>query len=158
MGEQGALNQILIKLHILSHPYAGFGFSALSVRLAMIQLYILFMVTPIFFLLGQVDRHALEAARDLGGNWFQTFREVIVPQTMPGVVIGSIFIFVLTMGEYGTVQTISQGAVQSAGTYIYTLTLGIQYPQAAASAMLLVLALILGVFAITRVANIREEL
>ena len=37
----------------------------------MIQLYILFMVTPIFFLLAQVDRHALEAARDLGGNWWQ---------------------------------------------------------------------------------------
>ena len=70
----------------------------------MIQLYILFMVTPLFFLLSQVDRHALEAARDLGGNWFQTFKEIILPQTMPGIVIGSIFIFVLTMGEYGTVH------------------------------------------------------
>jgi putative spermidine/putrescine transport system permease protein len=128
------------------------------VRLAMIQLYILFMVTPIFFLLAQVDRHAIEAARDLGGNWFRTFREVILPQTMPGIVIGSIFIFVLTMGEYGTVSVIGQSNVSSVGTYIQNQIQGIQYPQGAASAVLLVLALILGVFVITRFANIREEI
>jgi putative spermidine/putrescine transport system permease protein len=128
------------------------------VRLAMIQLYILFMVTPIFFLLAQVDQHAIEAARDLGGNWTRTFSEVILPQTMPGIVIGSIFIFVLTMGEYGTVNVISQGAVSSVGTYIQNLTQGIQYPQGAAAAVLLVIVLILGVFGITRFANLREEI
>jgi len=158
MGREGALNQFLLKLHIVSRPVDAFGFSTLSVRLAMIQLYILFMITPIFFLLSQVDRSALESARDLGGNWFNVFKEVILPQTMPGIVIGSIFIFVLTMGEYGTVSVIGQGAVSSVGTFIQTQILGIQYPQGAASAVLLVAVLILGVFGITRVANLREEL
>ena len=158
MGREGALNQFLIKLHIVSQPVDAFGFSTLSVRLAMIQLYILFMVTPLFFLLGQVDRHAIEAARDLGGNWFSVFKEIILPQTMPGIVIGSIFIFVLTMGEYGTVAVIGQGAVSSVGTFIQQQVLGIQYPQGAASAVLLVVVLILGVFVITRFANLREEL
>jgi len=158
MGRQGALNQILIKLHIINDPIAAFGFSYFSVRLAMVQLYILFMITPLFFMLAQVDRSALEAARDLGGNAVKTFREVILPQTMPGIVIGSIFIFVLTMGEYGTVTVIGQGAVSSVGTYIQQQVLGIQYPQGAASAVLLVVVLVLGVFAITRFANLREEL
>ena len=158
MGREGALNQFLIKVHIVSQPVDAFGFSTLSVRLAMIQLYILFMVTPLFFLLGQVDRHAIEAARDLGGNWFSVFKEIILPQTMPGIVIGSIFIFVLTMGEYGTVAVIGQGAVSSVGTFIQQQVLGIQYPQGAASAVLLVVVLILGVFGITRFANLREEL
>ena len=158
MGREGALNQFLVKLHIVSQPVSAFGFSTLSVRLAMIQLYILFMVTPLFFLLGQVDRHAMEAARDLGGNWFSVFKEIILPQTMPGIVIGSIFIFVLTMGEYGTVAVIGQGAVSSVGTFIQQQVLGIQYPQGAASAVLLVVVLIFGVFGITRFANLREEL
>jgi len=158
MGREGALNQALLKLHIVSQPVSAFGFSTLSVRLAMIQLYILFMVTPLFFLLGQVDRHAIEAARDLGGNWFSVFKEIILPQTMPGIVIGSIFIFVLTMGEYGTVAVIGQGAVSSVGTFIQQEVLGIQYPQGAASAVLLVVVLIVGVFVITRFANLREEL
>jgi putative spermidine/putrescine transport system permease protein len=160
MGTYGALNRALVFLGVSSydHPLINTQFSLLSVRLAMIQLYILFMVTPIFFLLAQVDRHAIEAARDLGGNWWRTFREVILPQTMPGIVIGSIFIFVLTMGEYGTVNVVSQGAVSSVGTYIQNLTAGIQYPQGAAAAVLLVIVLILGVFVITRFAKLREEI
>jgi len=158
MGREGALNQLLLKLHIVSHPVDAFGFSTLSVRLAMIQLYILFMITPLFFSLAQVDRSALEAARDLGGNWWRTFREVILPQTMPGIVIGSIFIFVLTMGDYGTVQTVGGGNITSVGTLIYSKIGAIQYPQGAASAVLLVIVLMFGVWVITRFANLREEL
>ena len=159
MGREGALNQVLTKLGIVDEPIAALGFSTLSVRLAMIQLYVLFMVTPLFFVLAQVDRSALEAARDLGANGWRTFREVIVPQAMPGVVIGSIFIFVLTMGEYGTVRVIGGNTVSSVGTIVQSkVEIGIQYPQGAASAVLLVLALILGVFVITRFSNLREEL
>ena len=160
MGSHGALNQFLVKIGVSSydHPLIDTQFTQLSVQLAMIQLYILFMVTPIFFLLAQVDRHALEAARDLGGNWWSTFREVILPQTMPGIVIGSIFIFVLTMGEYGTVEVISQGAVTTVGVYVHSQIVGTQYPQGAASAVLLVFVLILGVLGITRFANLREEI
>ncbi|HEY7732057.1 MAG TPA: ABC transporter permease [Gaiellaceae bacterium] len=158
MGREGALNQLLLKLNIVSEPVSEFGFSTLSVRLAMIQLYILFMVTPLFFSLAQVDRSAIEAARDLGGNWWQTFREVILPQTMPGIVIGSIFIFVLTMGDYGTVATVGGGNITSVGTLIYSKIGAVQYPQGAASAVLLVIVLMIGVWVITRFSNLREEL
>jgi putative spermidine/putrescine transport system permease protein len=158
MGREGALNQLLLKLHIVSQPVSAFGFSTLSVRLAMIQLYILFMITPLFFSLAQVDRSALEAARDLGGNWWRTFREVILPQTMPGIVIGSIFIFVLTMGDYGTVSTVGGGNITSVGTLIYSKIGAIEYPQGAASAVLLIIVLMVGVWVITRFSNLREEL
>jgi hypothetical protein len=56
MGREGALNQVLVKLGIPGAPFDQLGFSGLSVTLAMIQLYILFMVTPLFFTLSQVDR------------------------------------------------------------------------------------------------------
>ena len=159
MGREGALNQALTRLGIVDQPIEALGFSTLSVRLAMIQLYILFMVTPIFFVLAQIDRSALEAARDLGANGWKTFREVILPQSMPGVVIGSIFIFVLTMGEYGTVRVIGGNTVSSVGTIVQSkVEIGIQYPQGAASAVLLVVALVVGVFVITRFSNLREDL
>jgi putative spermidine/putrescine transport system permease protein len=159
MGRQGALNQFLQKIGVIDEPIAAFGFSTLSVRLAMIQLYILFMITPLFFVLAQVDRSAIEAARDLGGSWWRTFREVILPQAMPGVVIGSIFIFVLTMGEFGTVRVIGGNTVSSVGTIVNSrVEIGIQYPQGAAAAVLLVVALVIGVFVITRFSNLREEL
>ena len=158
MGREGALNQILVKFNVVSEPIAQLGFSTLSVRLAMIQLYILFMITPLFFSLAQVDQSAVEAARDLGANSWQTFREVILPQSMPGVVIGSIFIFVLTMGDYGTVATVGGGNITSVGTLINSKIGAVQYPQGAASAVLLVLALLVGVWIITRFSNLREEL
>ena len=158
MGREGALNQTLHKLGIVDEPVEALGFSQLSVTAAMIQLYILFMVTPLFFMLAQVDRSAIEAARDLGANGFRTFKEVILPQSMPGVVIGSIFIFVLTMGEYGTVRVIGGNKISSVGTIVQSkVEIGLQYPQGAASAVLLVLALIVGVFIITRFSNLRED-
>lgn len=161
MGRDGALNKFLIWTGIVDkdHPVAALGASQLSVTLALIQLYILFMITPLFFTLSQVDRTALEAARDLGGNWWRTFLEVILPQTLPGIVIGSIFIFVLTMGEYGTVLVVGENAVQSVGTTVNLYIQGaVQYPQGAAAAVLLLFALIAGVFVITRFSNLREEL
>jgi putative spermidine/putrescine transport system permease protein len=159
-GREGAINKLgdLIGWWGPDNPLIE-SLSETSVTIAMIQLYILFMITPLFFTLSQVDRTAIEAARDLGGNWWRTFREVILPQSMPGVVIGSIFVFVLTMGEYGTVKLVGGNAVTSVGTIVNSkVELAVQYPQGAASAVLLVLALIAGVFIITRFSNLREDL
>jgi putative spermidine/putrescine transport system permease protein len=158
MGRQGAVNTILQKIGLINEPLDILSFSNFSVTLAMIQLYILFMVTPLFFMLAQVDRSSLEAARDLGANWFKTFREVILPQSMPGIVIGSIFIFVLTMGEYGTVRIVGGNKISSVGTIIQSQVNNVQYPTAATSAVFLVLAMMIGVFLLLRFSNLREEL
>jgi putative spermidine/putrescine transport system permease protein len=158
MGRQGAINTILIKAGLIDQPLDFLLFSNFAVTLAMIQLYILFMITPLFFMLGQLDKSSLEAARDLGASWFQTFREVVLPQSMPGIVIGSIFVFVLTMGEYGTVRIIGGGQVSSVGVVVNNNVGGVQYPLAAASALVLVLAMMIGVFVLLRVSNLREDL
>jgi putative spermidine/putrescine transport system permease protein len=158
MGRQGAINTILLKLGLIHEPLDFLLFSNFAVNVAMIQLYILFMITPLFFMLAQLDRSSLEAARDLGANWFQTFREVVLPQSMPGIVIGSIFVFVLTMGEYGTVRIIGGGQVSSVGVVVNNNVGGVQYPLAAASALVLVLAMMLGVFVFLRMSNLREDL
>ena len=143
MGREGAINQILDKIGIPGRRSSSLGFSELSVTLAMIQLYILFMVTPLFFTLAQVDRTALEAARDLGGNWFQTFREVILPQTMPGIVIG---VDLHLRAHDGRVRHRARRSAatrsrRSGRSSQSKVELAVQYPQGAASAVLLVLAL-----------------
>jgi putative spermidine/putrescine transport system permease protein len=150
MGREGVINQL-------------FGanvnpFSKYSVALAMVQLYILLMISPIFFLLAQVDRHALEAARDLGASWWKSFREVIIPQTMPGIVIGSIFVFVLSMGDYGTFRVVGAGQVSSVSLIVQNNVNTLQYPLAAASAVVLVIVMMIGVTVLLRFSNLREEL
>jgi putative spermidine/putrescine transport system permease protein len=158
MGREGGINTILRKIGIINQPLDVLAFSRLAVTLAEIQLFILFMVTPLFFMLAQIDRSSLEAARDLGGNWFRTFREVIIPLSMPGIVIGSIFIFVLTMGDYGTTRIVGGGQVSSVGTIIQNQVNSVQYPGAAASALFLVLVMMIGVFVLLRFSNLREEI
>ena len=158
MGRNGAVNQVLQDIGLIDEPLAVLGFSRLSVTLFLIQLYILFMITPLFFMLAQVDRSSLESARDLGASWWKSFREVILPQTMPGIVIGSIFVFVLSMGDYGTTRLVGAGQVASVGTIVQNYLVGIQYPIAAASAVFLVLAMMAGVFVLLRFSNLREEL
>jgi putative spermidine/putrescine transport system permease protein len=158
MGRNGAVNQVLENLGLIDEPLEILGFSRLSVTLALIQLYILFMITPLFFMLGQVDRSSLEAARDLGASFWKTFRAVILPQAMPGIAIGSIFVFVLTMGDYGTTRIVGGGQVASVGTIVQNYVVGIQFPIAAASAVFLVLAMVASVFLLLRFSKLREEL
>lgn len=158
MGRNGAVNQVLEKLGLIDEPLEILGFSRLSVTLALIQLYILFMITPLFFMLGQVDRTSIEAARDLGASFWKTFRAVILPQAMPGIAIGSIFVFVLTMGDYGTTRIVGGGQVASVGTIVQNYVVGIQFPIAAASAVFLVLAMVASVFLLLRFSKLREEL
>ena len=158
MGRTGAVNEILQKIGIINAPLDILSFSNFSVVLAMIQLYVLFMVAPLFFMLAQVDRSSLEAARDLGASWIKSFREVVIPQIMPGVVIGSIFIFVLSMGEFSTVRVVGGNTVASVGTIIRLQNDNVQFPTAASSAVVLVLVMMVGVLAMLKFANLREEL
>ena len=116
------------------------------------------MVTPLFFMLGQVDRSSLEAARDLGGTGSDRSGRSPCRRLMPGIVIGSIFTFVLTMGDYGTTRIVGGGQVASVGTIVQNLRRRHPVPIAAASAVFLVLAMILGVFVLLRFSNLREEL
>lgn len=157
MGRNGAVNSILQKIGIIDEPLSILSFSNFSVVLALIQLYVLFMIAPLFFMLAQVDRSALEAARDLGASWWQSFREVTLPQTMPGVVIGSIFVFVLTMGEFATVRLVGSTVAQVA-TLVRVQNDSVQFSNAAASAVVLVLVMTIGVIVLLRFANLREEL
>ncbi|MGI9657794.1 MAG: ABC transporter permease [Gaiellaceae bacterium] len=158
MGRSGAVNEILLTIGIINEPLDVLSFSRESVVLAMIQLYVLFMIAPLFFMLAQVDRSSLEAARDLGASWFKTFREVIIPQIMPGVVIGSIFIFVLAMGEFATFRVVGAGKVGSVGTIIRNQSDQVFFPTAASSAVALVLVMMIGVVVLLRFANLREDL
>jgi putative spermidine/putrescine transport system permease protein len=158
MGRRGALNTFLLDIGVIDEPLGFLLFSDFAVSVALIQLYILFMVAPLFFMLAQVDRSSLESARDLGANGLKTFREVILPQSMPGIVIGSIFVFVLAMGDYSTVRIIGGNQVGSIGLIVFNQAVALQFPFAAVSSVFLVLAMMIGVFGLMRFSNLREDL
>jgi putative spermidine/putrescine transport system permease protein len=155
MGQHGAVNSILQELGI--KPLSILLFSHFAVSVALVQLLVLFMVTPIFFQLAALDRSAIEAARDLGASGWKVFLYVTLPLTRGGIMIGSVFVFVLAMGDFGTYRLIGGGKVGSIGVNIQNLVSLLQYPQAAAQAAILVIAMIVGVVLLLRFAKLEQE-
>src|SRR5690606_32727355 len=85
MGQNGAVNEILTGIGIVGEPIRWLLFTDFAVMVALTQLLVLFMVTPIFFQLAAMDKSAIEAARDLGASQFRVFTNVILPLTRPGI-------------------------------------------------------------------------
>jgi len=158
LGRNGLLNSTLIDLGIVSQPLEFLLFSDFAVVLAMVHLYVLFMVTPIFNTLMRIDRRLVEAAKDAGASGWQTMTNVIIPLAKPGIAIGSIFVVTLVMGEFITVRFMSGGQSASVGLVIANQMSLLQYPAAAANAVILLVLVLLIVAAILRVVDIRKEL
>ncbi|WAC27551.1 ABC transporter permease [Ancylobacter sp. SL191] len=158
LGRNGLLNQTLMHLGIINQPLEFLLFSDFAVVLAMVHLYTLFMVTPIFNTLMRIDRALIEAARDAGANGLQILTNVIIPLAKPGIAIGSIFVVTLVMGDFITVRFMSGGQSASVGLMMANQIALLQYPAAAANAVILLVLVLLMVGAILRIVNIRKEL
>jgi putative spermidine/putrescine transport system permease protein len=158
LGRRGMLNKLLMSLGIIDKPSSFFLFSEFGYTMALVQLYVVLCVGPIFFSLAKIDKALLEAAEDMGANSFQIFREIIGPLSLPGVAIGMIFIFVMIMGEFATAVVVYGGKTSTTGTVILNYYGIANYPFAAVNAIMLMLSMMIGVVIIMRVVNIRKEL
>ncbi|MCX6045530.1 MAG: ABC transporter permease [Chloroflexi bacterium] len=158
LGRNGILNSILIALHLTKAPLDIFLFSDFSVVISLIHLYTLFMVAPIFNTMMRIDQSLIEAARDGGASEWRVLREVIIPLSGPGIAIGTIFVVSLVLGDYMTVRLMSGGQSSSVGLAISNMIGGLQYPLAAANAVVLLLVTLIIVGALMWMVDIRKEL
>lgn len=106
LGDQGVLNSFLVDTGILSHGSSAFLFNQTALVITWANIWLPFMILPIFTALEKLPDSLLEASRDLGASGRTTFRRVVVPLTFPGVVAGSIFVFSLTMGDFVAPQLV----------------------------------------------------
>jgi len=158
LGRHGLINEFLVSIGVIDEPVSFFLYSEFSYTMALVQLYVVLAVGPIFFSLAKIDRTLLEAARDMGATPFQIFREIIAPLSLPGVAIGMIFVFVMIMGEFATAVVVYGGKTSTTGTVILNYYGIANYPFAAVNAFMLMLAMMIGVVIILRLVDIRKEL
>jgi putative spermidine/putrescine transport system permease protein len=158
LGRNGLVNSTLVNAGIIPQPIEWLLYSDFAVVLAMVHLYTLFMVTPIFNTLMRIDRSLIEAARDAGANGFQILWTVILPLAKPGMAIGTIFVATLVMADFSTVQVMSGGQSASVALMMKNQMSLLQYPAAAANAIVLLILVLMLVAAILRVVDIRKEL
>src|ERR1700726_5225238 len=100
LGTDGVLNTSLQYLHLTSHPLQFLLYSPFAVVLTLTHIYTPFTFLPIYAAMEHIPRNLVEASHDLGASRMQTFWRVILPLSIPGVLAGGTFAFVLSFGDF----------------------------------------------------------
>ncbi len=158
LGRNGLVNRGLLGLGAIDAPLEWLLFSEFAVVLALVHLFTFFMVVPIFNSMIRIDRRLVEAAYDAGATGWQTLCNVIIPLAKPGIVIGSIFVITIVMGDFITIGVMGGQQIASAGKMIEVRLNALQFPAAAANAVILLGVTFLIITALSRLVDIRKEL
>jgi spermidine/putrescine transport system permease protein len=100
LGSDGVLNTLLQYVHLTKHPLEFLLYSPFAVVLTLTHIYTPFAFLPIYASLEHIPRNLVEASHDLGASPLQTFWRVILPLSIPGVLAGATFAFVLSLGDF----------------------------------------------------------
>jgi spermidine/putrescine transport system permease protein len=100
LGSDGVLNTLLQYVHLTHHPLEFLLYSPFAVVLTLTHIYTPFAFLPIYASLEHIPRPLVEASHDLGASPLQTFWRVIFPLSIPGVLAGATFAFVLSLGDF----------------------------------------------------------
>ena len=158
LGKEGAINIVLQKIGIIDAPIEVLLFTELSVIIGMVQIYVVFMVGPIAFMIGRIDGSLIESARDLGASSWTIFRRIILPLSMPGVIVGAIFVTVMVLGEFATASALSGRKVNLLGNIIITQVGSLKWAFAAVAGVVLTIVMATFVAVMLRIVNLRNQL
>lgn len=158
LGRNGLVNQGLMGMGLIEQPVEWLLYSDFAVVLAFVHLYTMFMIVPIFNSMMRIDRSLIEAASDSGASVWQTLWNVIVPLSRTGIIIGSIFVITIVMGDFVTIGVMGGQQIASVGKVIQVQTSYLQFPLAAANAVILLAVVLMIIWGLTRMVDIRKEL
>lgn len=143
LADQGTINNLLLALGIIDTPIQML-YTPFAVYVGIVYTYLPFMILPLYANLEKLDWTLLEAAADLGARPMTTFLTVTLPMTIPGVVAGSLLVFIPATGEFVIPDLLGGGNVLMIGRVLYSeFNSNVDWPVASAVAIALVLALVL---------------
>jgi putative spermidine/putrescine transport system permease protein len=158
LGTEGLINSALMKTGVIDQPISWLLYSDFSVVVAYVHLYTLFMIVPIFNAMARIDKSLLEAAIDAGSTRWGVIWNVVLPLSKTGIALGALFVVTLVMGDFSVVTVMSGGLSGSATSGIFNDLQFLNYPRAAANAVILLIVVMLIAAAIFRVVDVRKEL
>ena len=151
----GFLNHVLTSLGLGVEPL-DLLFSRTAVLIGMVYIFVPFMFLPIYASIEKLDMSLVEASKDLGAGTFQTFRRIIVPLTLPGIVGGSIIVFIPSLGNFIVPDLLGGAKVVMIGNLIEQQFLYARnWPFGAALSMLLMAAVL--VFLLVYITSISRQ-
>lgn len=154
LGVSGILNYFLIQIGATKIP-VNLLFSEGALLLIWLQTYLLFMMTPIYLALIKIDPSTNDAARTLGASPLQAFWRVTLPLSLPGVVVGVIYVLVSTISDFATPELFG-GGIQTIGLEIAQRAAAFLWPGAAAFGVALIIIILVLAYVIIRFVDIQE--
>lgn len=117
-GPHGIINNVLVSLGLVSNPVGIFNYGTFGIVVALVHGLFPYMLLTLFASLDGVDFTLVEAARDLGASRIEAFRDIVFPLVLPGVIGGSLFVFVPSFGAFVAPRFLGQGKVLMIGQLI----------------------------------------
>ncbi|WP_225028867.1 ABC transporter permease [Xinfangfangia pollutisoli] len=151
--KEGLVNTVLIKLHVLSEPL-DMLYGPFAIFVGMTYVYLPLMVLPLFASIDRFDMKLLEAGHDLYASRWQLLRRVILPIVKPGIIAGSILVFVPSLGAYVTPRVLGGGKQMMIGNFIeLQFGQGRNWPLGAALSMTLLIVVTVALLVYVRYAG-----
>ena len=143
LADQGTINNILIYLGLINRPIR-LMYSEFAVHIGIVYSYLPFMILPLYANMEKLDHTIHEAAADLGARPFTTFLTVTLPLTTPGIMAGSLLVFIPATGEFVIPDLLGGGNVLMIGRVLYDeFNANHDWPVASAVAIVLLLVLVI---------------
>lgn len=142
LADQGSINNLLISLGIIDTPIRLL-YTEFAVYVGIVYTYLPFMILPLYANMEKLDSGLNEAAADLGSGPINTFFKITLPLTTPGIIAGSLLVFIPATGEYVIPDLLGGGNVQMIGRQLFNeFARNIDWPVASAVAIVLLLILV----------------
>ena len=100
LGNRGVLNSFLLGIGVIREPLSFLLYNRFAVAITLTYICIPFVFIPVYTALEKIPRNILEASNDLGAGELRTFLNVVLPLSLPGLVTGFIFAFIIALGDY----------------------------------------------------------
>lgn len=155
LGREGIVNYLLLSLGLTQTPIAELLFTRWTLLIIWIQTNVLFMLFPIYLALSRVDPELLDVAQSLGATPSRSFYHVTFKLALPGVIVGFMFVFVSTIGDYVT-PSLWAGGLQMLGKTVQSYAWLFQWPIASAYGVLLLAVTMAIIYVLLRVVNIKK--
>jgi ABC-type spermidine/putrescine transport system permease subunit I len=161
LGRTGLVNDALMRIGVVDAPLEWLLFSDFAVVLGMVAAYLPFAIVPIVLVFGRIETSVIRASQDLGASFWATFRRIVLPLIMPGIVAGFLFVFVVAIGTSTEVQLLGGAGNSSISIMINDVMRVVNFPLAFAIATVVVLLLTVVIVAADRalkLSSLFEEL
>ncbi|WP_225741205.1 ABC transporter permease [Halorussus halophilus] len=117
-GPSGVINKLLMQIGLINSPLGLFNYGIPAIVVGLTHAYFPYMLLSLYASLDGLDFSLIEASRDLGASRFDALKDIILPLVLPGMISGSLFVFVPSLGAFITPRFLGQGKVLMIGQLI----------------------------------------